>query len=694
MVANRPLQNADNPLCDLFDAAVAELGGPRPSGGLLEEFLAADGFQIGLFQRLVEAARGTGGGNWEWRRLAALMAENQYWKLKPDDSRGLRKALRVCDMRASGASAVELRKKIDRRSRVHRLIQGLGTRPRDLREFVAASRCESKICLARHLFAPTEVVDRLLEAVRTSRGLPDSLAGREELACELPDYEWEILEILGRDSTIYWVSERVESRLEGMLSYPLGAVVLTVRPPGSDLELQIKRAGLRGNQALRIVHERDGEPVPPSHRLSGGSWLWNLNWQERAGKILASIYRRVHRRDAPLCQVYSVASIAEVPNGPQNQHLVDYLLELQGDPVARGQIQACLSSFEEELGPPLVEGEDPMSVALNLIARTGPAQSILVHSAALRIDLAERYLGRGGIDSYFRQGLGVEPTPDEARRFAEEVLDETLGVWTPPPTDYRSHGKFVRDVFSVPANRRRADSVYLDLAEECGRLWGTLLALGGFTCGESFVARNVGLKTHWSGGGWKVQIVFQDHDCLFLPGWGLSEFDPSYCLEGAVHDEGFLRKELTSGRIGHGRSGYLERIYRVDRAVARMGEQRLLEALGSAYRKTLRASRRDPAVDAWLDTDFAERLGDWDRIVRDYFSWGSRRTKREAWKKSARQFLRRKGRSTEEVESQLAVVRDNAGFLRRYRCLFTESTGRPPERDGAIASSGVPGGLK
>jgi len=47
----------------------------------------------------------------------------------------------------------------------------------------------------------------------------------------------------------------------------------------------------------------------------------------------------------------------------------------------------------------------------------------------------------------------------------------------------------VEAAFGVAENRARADQVYLSLVEQIAKFWGTLLAIGGYSRGESFVAR-------------------------------------------------------------------------------------------------------------------------------------------------------------------------------------------------------------
>jgi hypothetical protein len=82
-------------------------------------------------------------------------------------------------------------------------------------------------------------------------------------------------------------------------------------------------------------------------------------------------------------------------------------------------------------------------------------------------------------------------SPGEARRFADALLDEVLGIYCAPDVRYVDHAQYMAAAFAVPENRRRADRLHAEAAFDLGRLWGTVLALGGFTDGESFVGRNL-----------------------------------------------------------------------------------------------------------------------------------------------------------------------------------------------------------
>ena len=68
------------------------------------------------------------------------------------------------------------------------------------------------------------------------------------------------------------------------------------------------------------------------------------------------------------------------------------------------------------------------------------------------------------------------------------------------------------------------DDVFPEDVAEIARVWGTLLGVRGQSRGESFVARNVGLRSVWEDGEWRVKLIFMDHDALTLPEVELGHF--------------------------------------------------------------------------------------------------------------------------------------------------------------------------
>src|SRR5206468_3114606 len=82
-----------------------------------------------------------------------------------------------------------------------------------------------------------------------------------------------------------------------------------------------------------------------------------------------------------------------------------------------------------------------------------------------------------------------------------------------------------------------------------------LLAVRGFSRGESFVERNVGLRSTWRDGRWSVGITFMDHDDLCF---ATDRFAPLDTLPNMLLDERHVLRQVAT----------LERIYRLGEAAA------------------------------------------------------------------------------------------------------------------------------
>jgi hypothetical protein len=676
---------------------------------LLSEFLRAGAhqrtYQQAFCLRLLRIAR-SAGISWEVRRLATLMAEHQVLLIQPDclpefdvllselglKQPGLQQPI-VASVLKEGYSttelrgfAVELLGRLSRLERVHRGLRGKRRASSDaaVREFVAVSRRECKLTLARYLFTPDDVLREVVRHLRVTDGVRDvDVAQPRYLDAEikhnlamLPDYELGILQRLCTGSKVYWVADHTSSSINSLVEYPLSTVVLVIKPPGSQLEFELKRAGRKGANVLNVVFNRNGNRVPASHRLDGGSMQWLLRYEARSGSKLSFIYRLVHRVDAQMPGYIARNTVFAIPtrNGsaagssaPAFRYFTDPHVFGNGRfREMRSAMAAAVNVFERDEGENLPAFEGEMAVTAEFLSHVAPAQAIVIGTSSFRIDKLATYMSSEGAEKYFRQYQELSYTAEDAKRFADELLDEVLGVYVPPSTAFKTYGRYVEAAFRVPENRRRADRIFVRLVKQIATMWGTLLGIRGQSRGESFVGRNVGLRSVWVGGEWQVKLIFMDHDALTLPDLEIGHFFAQNAFPGILLDERHTWGRANPALFPTSLVGYLLSIYRIDRELE-TDAQRIAEAeMLSAYKKTQHAVLNDRKLGAFFTDEFVERLLDWDTFVAGYLKQES------GWKTRMKRMFKDKGYEPDAFEYYSEAVEKYRGFIERNSFLYSQ----------------------
>lgn len=680
----------------LFILLASEFHNPSQIYELMDDFLARPSFDESFCQKLIALGKQRKGVPWNLRRLAILMLENQILKLDTDDPDAFDSLLVQLKLKSPGvdrplAKSVlkegytstdlrrfvpEFRRKLARLSRVHDRINGRRTSRAALLDFIDLSRQHCKLSLARYLFTPDEVVDEIIRQVTDTDGVkdldlsePKFIDHEIERAVDLlPDYEAEILKRLRRTGRIYWVSERTSSRLNSLVEYPLSTVVLVVKPPGSEIEFEIKRAGLRGENSLDVVCHRGGYWVPPSHRLSGGTMLWLLRYETNAAITLSRAYRQVHGTDAPLPAYVARSAVYAIPTRKGEVRTMDYFTEDGCFGSRFNQMRVAMrdsvGAFENEGHGRLPDLPDGLGLTAQFIGQVTPGQSILSGTTAFRLDKLASYLGNAGAERYFEAGLRVRYSAADGRQLADTILDEILGVYHPPKVRYESHEQYLTAAFAVAANRARANEVYLSLVDQIAKFWGTLLSLRVYTRGESFVARNVGLKSYWDGGEWKVKIIFMDHDAVTLHCHYEHFFYADSAIPTMALDESYIWGRDPRHFPGSD-LGYMQRIYRICKAIDKKGDAIARQSLKEAYAKTRSALQTNQRLRSLFHKRFLARLLDWDMFVHGYFENGNK-----SWKDKMRERLEANGYKPGAVERMSETVEKNMKFLEKYAFLF------------------------
>ena len=694
---------------DLRNLLTTEFGSPHLEYDLFDEFLEQKTYNKSFCLRLLAVARQRNGVPWAIRRLAVLMLEHQILMLHQDELEefdfllthlnlkrvsGLDREL-VSSLLKEGYSTTdlrrfipELRRKLERLNRVHNKIKGKSTSAAALRDFIELSRCDCKLTLARYLFTPEEVVAEVIKQLLVTDGVRDAdpppppfaEGGMSRALNLLPDFEAAILKRLCETSDIYWVSDTTSSEINSLIEYPTTTVVLVIKPPGSDIEFEIKRAGRKGRHSLNVVYARDGYTVPPSHRLDGGSMQWLLQYEARAASRFGLIYRLVHGAEAPMPDYLSRSSVYGIPMQQAQVQTLAYFTEPRifgsGFKEMREAMQEAVAAYKTEGYTDLPDMPGDLGLSAHFIGYVTPAQAILSGTSSFRLNKLAAYLSSDGPEQYFKEELGAAYSNDDARRLADTVLEEVLGSYQPPDVKYNSYKQYLATAFCVAENRARADSIYLSLVQQIAKFWGTLLAIKGYSRGESFVARNVGLKSFWDAGQWKVRIIFMDHDALVVPGPQSEEMPVHHGLPSMIMDERYLWGRSKPDLFPSSSVGYLQSIYRVDGDLDVEGQALAQAELKDAYRKTQRQMLTNQRLRSLFNKRFIERLLVLDTLVGDYLQGKPDVTMSQAWKEEMKKMLAAKGYGETSFDAYIEIIEKNREFLERYSFLFKLESGQ------------------
>ncbi len=682
----------------LINLVSTEFGDAREASDLFAEFLQQEGYSRSFCLRLLNVAKQSTASGWDIRRLAILMLEHQVLQLSQDRLEEFDFLLAQLDLKApgyhnkikpsvlkEGYSTVvlsefipEFQRKLARLNRIHKKIQGSSTDEAAIRDFMRLSRQDCKLALARYLFTPEEVVHEILRQLHITSGVKDLSPSQSDefsrATASLPDYEADILKRLCSASNIYWVSENTSSEINSLVEYPLTTVVLVIKPPGSEIEIEIKRAGRRGPYPLNVVFERNGWRVPPSHRLDGGDMLWLLQYEALSARKLAGIYRLVHETKAPIPFYVSRSSIYSIPRQQGEVQTLPYFSDQQvfgpRYPEMRTAMKHSVKAFKEEGNELLPKLPGELGLTAQFIGHVVPAQAIICGTSSFRLDKLAVYLSAAGPDKYFKEGLRVAYTKVDEQRLADELLEEILGVYIAPQVKYETYEQYLDAAFSIAENRARADQAYVSAIEQIAKFWGTLLAVGGYSRGESFVARNVGLKSLWEQGRWRVKIIFMDHDSIILPEQDDKHFYAKGALPNMALDESYIWRRNNPRILAVSELGHLQRIYRIGNKLDAETQKMAREVLKDAYKQTQLGLLTHPKLRPLFSKTFIDRLLVWDTLVAGYFNMNGDKTENGKWKKKMKKMLAAKGYSSAAFDEFMKTIETHKGFLERISFLF------------------------
>ncbi len=652
--------------------------GDESAAGLFAHFLRQRSYARDFAFDLIELARDRRTLSWDLRCAAILMLESQFLQTR-GDRREQQSILRRLGQSLSSAAAEDLAGRMARLRRIHAGIRGRRTGPQALGDFIHISKQPCKLTLARFLFDPTQVVERITASLRTSQGLrcevshcPEFPKITDRIWRELPEYEKAIIWALMRSGAIYWVAPSTSSEINSLVEYPIGTVALVVKPPGSDLEFEIKRAGVRGAHPLSAVFRRNGDSVPWPHRLNGGSAGSMLESEARAGVRLDEFFRNIHGTPAPASSVLGIASVFTVPGWRGDTNLLNYFTHREdfgdGFDAMRSEMAEAVAAFEGDKPDRTLVGE--IGLTVRFLRWLAPRQATLAGTSSFRLDVMARCLSAEGPQYYFENGLGRKCAPGEARQLADDMLEEALGTLTPSTQAPDNYEAYVESLLNVPANRRRADRIYVSLLDQIGNFWGTLMGLGGYSVGETFVSRNCALRSRWVNSQWDVRICFLDHDITTLPWVDCGALDYYAMLSGMVEDSRFILFDRVRDGRQQGAVACLRQIYRPGPGVVARGAAAFRKALYRSYRKTIAAVATDSKVHRMIDPEFHRTRKNWDDLVQGWLESHRSGIAFESWSEAAKLDLATKGYSPEHAGQIVRVLEDGRDFLAEYAFLY------------------------
>ena len=266
-------------------------------------------------------------------------------------------------------------------------------------------------------------------------------------------------------------------------------------------------------------------------------------------------------------------------------------------------------------------------------------------------------------------GLGRGYTLRDVRWLADSVLEEILGAVTVPSEGYLDYPQYVRDAFRVPENRARANENFLSVMRQIGECWGTLLAVRGFSDGESFVQRNVGLKSFWKNGAWQIRIIFMDHDDLTVAGSRYQYLWPWREVSGMQRDQIHILGGPMGDEIIPGETGVLKKIYRVSSEVGGAGLKSLEEAMSGAYDRTQSQLDTNLELRALFYPQFLEGYRDFDELVPGFLE--ANPSQAESWKAEAAASMKAKRYDDELIAEYTKTISHFRGFFERVSFLYS-----------------------
>jgi hypothetical protein len=156
-----------------------------------------------------------------------------------------------------------------------------------------------------------------------------------------------------------------------------------------------------------------------------------------------------------------------------------------------------------------------------------------------------------------------------------------------------------------------------------------------------------------------------DHDSLIFASRYEKSYSPRPSVRAASKDAKFIfGKQFGGIRPVRGEMDHLRDIYRVTRATERRGFLALRDAMKDAYDRTQHALHHNREVRRMFISEFVDRLGDWDDVVRIWLRGGP------DWKSEVISTLLARGYDRRIADHHVETLVTQKLFLEKVSFLF------------------------
>jgi hypothetical protein len=505
-----------------------------------------------------------------------------------------------------------------------------------LKDFVSLAMQDDAHILLRYAVKGSEIVSVLSRKSQQTAKYDQATVDRYlqaynpllfQVIDKLPLLERQIFDALTASSEVHLVSSETPAQLSYLVWHPFEysgfnpersqeTRVILIRAPGTSKEFEIKGTGLYGIHPITIGYRDSytGQIASSNtHLWCGGGDIDFALFEFEKGLQLTQFWQRIHGKLPFLAIPVAVWKFNTIRVRGKDILAEDYFsnpkywtedeykkLKINARAVAKKYLSAYNKSWTYK------------RIIKELVNNHRLTQLMYVGTSGYRFRIYKKYLSDKGPEIYFRETRQSFYSPEDSRRMVDTLLRKLMGFFDRPNKSFISPSKYKSEVLKLPKNRSQATCIYLDLMEQLGNHWGTILGLGGNTGGYGLHERNVAIEPVKESGKWRVRLIFHDLDTYDNPGKTSKAFNPVDFLNG-------LRKDMRMLFSLHGLN--LDEIYEVDNATKTKGWDIFKKAMQTAFMKTFSKLTASHQLDDLVSNEYIDSFRVWLELVHDYLKF-------------------------------------------------------------------------